>query len=253
MTRSALTREVRRIQRELARLERSAGTFDASRYFRAGATLGFHNVGTTAVRRLARDLHRARRGDWTVAEAAAFADALVADRHLEAKGVGIELLSRYRREFTPALLARWKRWLASGRAANWATTDAICGLLIGPLLLDRPSLAPRVASWAAHRVLWVRRASAVALIPLLRRGEAQALAYRVAARLHPDSEHLIQKAVGWMLREAGKRDPRRLERYLRLNGATIPRTTVRYAIERFPAAKRAALLAATRPRARKRP
>ena len=65
-------------------------------------------------------------------------------------------------------------------------------------------------------------------------------------RFSDDEEDLIQKAVGWMLREAGKADPARLERYLRQHGPAIPRTTVRYAIERFPPAKRLALLRATR-------
>ena len=62
------------------------------------------------------------------------------------------------------------------------------------------------------------------------------LVYDIAQRLHADREDLIQKAVGWALREAGKTDMPRLERYLRANGAAIPRTTLRYAIERFPAA-----------------
>ena len=73
------------------------------------------------------------------------------------------------------------------------------------------------------------------------------LVYEIAKRLHADREDLIQKAVGWALREAGKTDPARLERYLRANGASIPRTTLRYAIERFPEAKRRNLLLATRP------
>lgn len=68
----------------------------------------------------------------------------------------------------------------------------------------------------------------------------------VARRLHGDPEDLIQKAVGWTLREAGKTDLPRLARYLRANGAAIPRTTLRYAIERFPPGKRAALLKETR-------
>jgi 3-methyladenine DNA glycosylase AlkD len=68
----------------------------------------------------------------------------------------------------------------------------------------------------------------------------------VARQLHPDSEDLIQKAVGWTLREAGKTDMDRLERYLIRHGARIPRTTVRYAIERFPPEKRRSLLVATK-------
>jgi 3-methyladenine DNA glycosylase AlkD len=94
--------------------------------------------------------------------------------------------------------------------------------------------------------MWVRRASIVGLIPRARRGESLDLVYGIAKRLHSDREDLIQKAVGWALREAGKTDPARLEHYLRTNGPAIPRTTLRYAIERFPETKRKALLTDTR-------
>jgi 3-methyladenine DNA glycosylase AlkD len=94
--------------------------------------------------------------------------------------------------------------------------------------------------------MWVRRASIVGLIPLARRGDSLDLVYEIARRLHADREDLIQKAVGWALREAGKTDIARLERYLRANGASIPRTTLRYAIERFPETRRRALLIATK-------
>ncbi len=195
---------------------------------------------------MGRTIARVHRDDWTIEEAVAFAEALIGNRFLEVKGLAIETLACYRRAFTPALLRIWKGWLAADLAANWATTDAMCGSLIGPLLLDRPALVPRVAGWVRHRNLWVRRAAAVSLIPGLRRGRALDAAFGVAAHLHADSDDLIQKAVGWMLREAGKADSRRLERYLRANGSTIPRTTVRYAIERFDRAKRRQLLVATR-------
>ena len=94
--------------------------------------------------------------------------------------------------------------------------------------------------------MWVRRASIVALIPLVRKGAALDLGYEIAAGLHDDEEDLIQKAVGWTLREAGKTNMRRLERYLLEHGPKIPRTTLRYAIERFPKTKRRELFAATR-------
>ena len=225
---------------------RPAGGFDASRYFRGPGDLAFYNVGTSAMRALARSVHAAHRLHWSIDEAVAFADALITDRHLEVKSVGVELLARYRRDFTPPLLQVWKRWLADNHSANWATTDAICGVLIGPLLVRYPRLAPRMRTWARDGNMWVRRASIVGLIPLVRRGESLDLVYEVARRLHGDEEDLIQKAVGWALREAGKTDMARLERYLRANGPAIPRTTLRYAIERFPEQKRRALLKATR-------
>jgi 3-methyladenine DNA glycosylase AlkD len=126
-------------------------------------------------------------------------------------------------------------------------TDSICCSLIGPLLVKYPELGVRMLVWARDRNLWVRRAAAVGLIPSIRqRRGALDLAYEVARRLHPDQEDLIQKAAGWMLREAGKIDQPRLERYLRANGRDIPRTTLRYAIERFPEGKRRQLLEVTK-------
>ena len=243
---ASAVRAARKATRALEGLARPAGTFDSSRYFRGPGDLGFYNVGTTAMRALARTIHAEHKSDWSIADAMAFADALMPDRHLEAKAVGIEVVARYRRDFTPRLLPAWKRWLAANYSANWATTDAICGLLVGPLLLQHGEAAAHMRAWARSRNMWVRRASIVGLIQRARRGESLDLTYEIARRLHADREDLIQKAVGWALREAGKTDMPRLERYLRANGAAIPRTTLRYAIERFPEPKRRALLAVTR-------
>jgi 3-methyladenine DNA glycosylase AlkD len=100
-------------------------------------------------------------------------------------------------------------------------------------------------AWSRDRNMWVRRASMVSLLRPIRAGLALDLAYEIAERLHADDHDLIQKAVGWVLREAGKMDTTRLERYLRTHGRSIPRTTVRYAIERFPAGTRRTLLKVT--------
>ena len=238
--------EAREARRALERLARPAGDFDAARYFRDADGLGFYNVGTSRVRAMARAIADSHQNDWTVRDAQAFADTLIIDKHLEVKGLAIEVLARFRRQFTPALLPAWKRWLARRHSANWATTDAICGMLIGPLVAAHPVLAARVSRWAGDRNMWVRRASIVGLIPIVRRGVALDLLYRTARTLHGDREDLIQKAVGWALREAGKSDMGRLEKYLHENGPRIPRTTLRYAIERFPPRRRRQLLLATR-------
>jgi 3-methyladenine DNA glycosylase AlkD len=245
-TAASPARAARAAKRALARMRRPASGFDASRYFRGSPDLGFYNVGTAAMRALARSIYLAHRAEWSIDDAMTFADVLIADRYLEVKSIGIEVVARYRRDFRPRLLPRWKRWLADNHSANWATTDAICGALIGPLVVDRTALAARLRVWARDPNMWVRRASIVGLIPLARRGKSLALVYGIARRLHADREDLIHKAVGWTLREAGKTDMRRLDRYLRANGPFIPRTTLRYAIERSPERRRRALLLSTR-------
>jgi 3-methyladenine DNA glycosylase AlkD len=234
------------VSRALKSMARSAGAFNAARYFRGDHGLRFYNVGTPRMRAFAKSIYAAHRDRWSIDDAMRLADTLIRDPYLETKAVGIELVARYRRTFAPKHLAAWKRWLAGNHSANWATTDAICGSLIGPLLAARPELVPRMRDWSRHRNLWVRRASAVSLIVPMRRGVAFDAAYDIATTLRADEADLIQKAVGWMLREAGKYDERRLERYLLRYGRAIPRTTLRYAIERFPPAKRRALLAGTR-------
>lgn len=240
------TKTYQEIKRQLAAMARPAGQFDAQRYFRGDHNLRFYNTGTERMRGIVRSVYRENRTRWSIEDAMALAEDLIADPYLEAKSVGIEVVSRFRRSFTRALLPRWKRWLSANHSANWATTDTICGLLIGPLLVEYPVLAGRLRGWSRDRNMWVRRASIVGLIPLARKGLGLDLLYDNAAELHRDEEDLIQKAVGWALREAGKTDPKRLEVYLLANGPKIPRTTVRYAIERFAPARRRVLLDDTR-------
>ena len=93
------------------------------------------------MRAMAKSIYRAHRDVWSVDDALAFADALIVDRHLEVKGLGIEVMACYRSSFVPRLLPRWKRWLARGYSSNWATTDALCGSLIGQLLVRYPGAA----------------------------------------------------------------------------------------------------------------
>jgi hypothetical protein len=84
------------------------------------------------------------------------------------------------------------------------------------------------------------------LVPFARRGQSLDLAYELAGDCFSDREDLMHKATGWLLREAGKTDMRRLRGFLLEHGPRVPRTALRYAIERFPENERAHLLAATR-------
>jgi 3-methyladenine DNA glycosylase AlkD len=236
----------KRTGRSLAALARPTGEFNPSRYFRSTETLGFLNVRMPVVRQLAKSVARANREQWTVHDAAMFADTLIRDDRLEVKAAGIETLACFHRQFDASLLAFAKRWLAQNFCANWATTDSLCGSVIAPLLLRFPALISRVTLWVNHRNMWVRRASAVSLVRLAGRGLALDEAYQVVDALASDPNDLIHKATGWLLRQAGRTDRPRLARYLRANGPALDRTTVRYAIEHFPEADRRRLLDVTR-------
>ena len=118
---------------------------------------------------------------------------------------------------------------------NWDLVDLSAPNIVGDFLLER-SRAPlyRLARSAA---LWERRTAIVATFRFIR-DQGFDDTFRIAKILLSDREDLIHKAVGWMLREVGKRDPSAEERFLRTHYKHMPRTMLRYAIERFPAGQR---------------
>ncbi|HLM97848.1 MAG TPA: DNA alkylation repair protein [Bryobacteraceae bacterium] len=217
-------------------------------YFKKWEKLHFYGLKTPELRQIERELHGLVRKEWTCADAIALCEVLMPDRYLESKGLALMLLMRYRRRFEPDLLPRAKSWLERGLCDNWATTDHLATRILSSLIDKFEPLAASVESWDRSPNLWVRRSSAVAFVNLAREGRHLDRSYRIATVLEPDTHDLIHKACGWLLRECGKADAKRLEEHLLKHGSAIPRTTVRYAIERFSEAKRKHILETTRTR-----
>lgn len=233
-------------RRALTEMGDAATRRRARSYFKSYETVRVYGVRTPAVRKLARELFQKVRGRWNVSSAVEFCDLLVRNPHLEAKSVGMLVLARYKKQFGRALIVRIEGWLKGNRCADWSSTDALSTLIISELIRLYPDLISRTRGWTRSRNLWLRRAAAVSLTPLARRGQHLDESYDVAESLFKYREDLIHKATGWLLREAGKTDPKRLEQFLLARGPEIPRTALRYAIERFPPAKRSEILVSTR-------
>lgn len=120
---------------------------------------------------------------------------------------------------------------------NWDLVDASAAQVVGRYLLhrDRAPLDPLAAS----ELIWERRIAIISTHFFIRAGQS-ADTYRLAERLLADDHDLIHKATGWMLREAGKRvDETELLHFLDQHAAGMPRTMLRYAIERLPPDQRA--------------
>jgi 3-methyladenine DNA glycosylase AlkD len=118
---------------------------------------------------------------------------------------------------------------------NWDLVDLSAPNIVGPYLLDR-SRKP-LYELAKSRDLWKRRIAILSTFPFIRRNEF-ADTLRISGMLLADKHDLIHKAVGWMLREVGKRDLSAEEKFLQRHYKSMPRTMLRYAIERFPESKR---------------
>jgi 3-methyladenine DNA glycosylase AlkD len=130
------------------------------------------------------------------------------------------------------------------RVDNWDLVDCSAPEVVGGYLLDRDR-AP-LYGWIRSPSVWERRIALVATHRLIREGET-ADTYALATEVLDDRHDLIHKAAGWMLREAGKRvDEAELRAYLDRNAARMPRTMLRYAIERLPGDVRRGYLAKPR-------
>jgi 3-methyladenine DNA glycosylase AlkD len=129
------------------------------------------------------------------------------------------------------------------RIDDWDLVDLGAWEVLGRSLLDRPRNV--LDELAASDDPWRRRSAITATFAFIRRDEL-ADTYRIAGRLLDDQHELVRKAVGWALRNAGDHDPERLAAYLEANAATMPRSTLRNAIEKLAPAERQRLLAAGR-------
>jgi 3-methyladenine DNA glycosylase AlkD len=127
------------------------------------------------------------------------------------------------------------------RVNNWDLVDLSAPQLVGAYLAKK-SRRPLYRLTKSLN-LWERRMAVMATFHFIRQGDF-ADTLRIAELLLADRADLIHKAAGWMLREIGKRDPAAEEGFLKKHSGTMPRTMLRYAIERFPEGKRRAYLAA---------
>jgi 3-methyladenine DNA glycosylase AlkD len=121
---------------------------------------------------------------------------------------------------------------------NWDLVDSSAEYIVGPWLENRPEKMKILMKLAGSSLLWNRRIAMLATFHYIKQGRADE-ALMIADQLLHDPHDLIQKAVGWMLREIGKRaDQALLIDFLEHHAATMPRTSLRYAIEHFTPERR---------------
>ena len=151
------------------------------------------------------------------------------------------LVRRYERGDETVRKAVYDFYLSSTKwINNWDLVDASAYKIPGAWLLAR-SRAP-LWKLAASDSLWERRISIISTFAFIRNGDVDET-FALSEYLLKSPEDLMHKACGWMLREAGKRDVRKLEHFLKAHGRAMPRTMLRYAIEKFPEWRRKQFLA----------
>ena len=168
------------------------------------------------------------------------ADKLFAGRILEEKVFAVFLLEKLTDQLGDAEFRLFASWLP--RLSSWADHDGLVHYLIAPMVAAKPSRSRRVFLWAKSPNRWHRRAACVALIQGTRKKMFLPEIKRLSNLLLPDRDDMVQKGLGWLLRETAKADAARIVPYLMSIRKRAPRLVLRTACETLPVAMQKKIL-----------
>jgi 3-methyladenine DNA glycosylase AlkD len=133
------------------------------------------------------------------------------------------------------LLSKW----IHDYVTNWASCDTLCNHTVGDFIQKYPEYLTELRKWARSENRWVKRASAVSLIIPARKGKFLEEILEIADILLLDRDDMVQKGYGWMLKAASQAHQEEVFDFVMHHKAVMPRTALRYAIEKMPPALRA--------------
>jgi 3-methyladenine DNA glycosylase AlkD len=169
------------------------------------------------------------------------ADDLFSGDINEERSVAVYLLQPLTANFGQSEFRRFAGWLT--RISNWSDHDALVHYLLGPMIVARPERTAHVFRWAKSKDRWRRRAACVALIQGTRKKMFFAEIMRLTQVLISDPDDMVQKGLGWLLRETAKFNARQAVPYLLKIRNKAPRLVLRTACETLSAKTRNAILA----------
>jgi len=164
-------------------------------------------------------------------------EQLLANKYTEEATVAIQWAGALKPEFEEKDFKIFENWLKK-YIDNWGKTDDFCLHVIHPLIEKYPLLVEKVKPWTRSKNRWLRRASAVSFITTSGQyyttGQNLKDVFYVALALLKDEDDLVQKGYGWMLKAASVTNPKKVFEFVMEHKQEMPRTALRYAIEKYP-------------------
>ena len=149
---------------------------------------------------------------------------------------------RFRKQCAAREFRLFERWV-DRHVTNWANCDGVSPWLLAACLENEPALIRRLPAWTRSGNRWKRRAAIVSLLQEAKQGRHTAAILDIAAKLLGAPDDMVQKGVGWVLKEAYPKRPREVVAFLKPRAATTPRLVLRIAAEKMTAGDRATVLA----------
>lgn len=191
-----------------------------------------YGMKTPVARKIAKDYYKKVSGK-SKADIFALCEELLSSDYMEEAFIAFEWSYSLRKQYEPEDFAMFERWVGD-YVNNWAKCDTLCNHTIGTFVDMYPQYIASLKKWTYSENRWYRRASAVTLVLAARRGDFLDDVLEIADLLLTDEDDLVQKGYGWILKEAGKQHQQEIFDYVVKNKKVMPRTALRYAIEKMP-------------------
>ncbi len=162
-----------------------------------------------------------------------YCDELGASGYMEESFIACNWSYNIRKEYKPEDFKIFEKWIIN-YVNNWAFCDTFCNHTVGTFLEMYPSFLQELKVWAKSENRWMRRASAVSLIVPARRGKFLKEIFELADIMLTDKDDMVQKGYGWMLKSASQAHQNEVFDYVMKRKDVMPRTSLRYAIEKMP-------------------
>ena len=184
-------------------------------------------IGRTIINNLKSE-NRSKMEIWNLAE------KLFANGFIEESLLACQIVYAFKKMYVKEDFKVFESWV-SKYIDNWAECDTFCNKVIGEMLFLFPDLVNDMKTWALSENLWVRRASAVSFIYPAKKNMFVEDQWEIALLLLEDKEDMVQKGYGWMLKVLSQKRQNDVFDFVQRYKARMPRTALRYAIEKMPA------------------
>jgi 3-methyladenine DNA glycosylase AlkD len=191
-----------------------------------------HGVKTAVVERIGKELYKSMQGA-SKEIVLGFCEELWKTGYLEESFIACHWSYYQHKGYMPDDFKIFERWV-DNYVTNWATCDTLCNHTVGTFVEMYPEFLSGLKRWATSQNRWMKRASAVSLIVPARRGKFLPDILNIADTLLQDKDDMVQKGYGWMLKAASQAHQQAIFDYVMANKAGMPRTALRYAIEKMP-------------------
>jgi 3-methyladenine DNA glycosylase AlkD len=218
------------VREELAQSVDEKTRDGAQRFFKE--EVKFHGVKTAAVKKIAQKYQRAIKGRDKL-DIFALCENLLQSGYGEEAFIAFEWAYSLRKEYEFADFQVFEGWVQK-YVDNWAKCDTLCNHTIGAFIEEYPGFIENLKGWARSENRWLKRASAVTLILPARKGDFLKDVLEISDILLKDKDDLVQKGYGWMLKEASRKHREEVYEYIMRRKSEMPRTALRYAIEKMP-------------------